>query len=82
MDFAYRIHTAFADLDPGESTRFARAPVTAGKTVMKIGRLGGGTDRPGDFRQYDGAPPMEDADWKFAGDPAEPRIDGCPGGSA
>ena len=79
MDFAYRAHTAFVNLDPGESMRFALAPMTAGVIVMKIERLsGGGTDYPGDHPPRPGSSPREHVDWNLAGDPAEPRIDGRP----
>ena len=79
MDFAYRTHTAFVNLDPWESMRFALAPMTAGVIVIKIDRLsGGGTDYPGDHPARPGSSPREHVDWNFAGDPAEPRTDGRP----
>jgi hypothetical protein len=81
MDFAYRFHTAFVNLDPGESMSFALAPMTAGVIVVKIERLsGGGTDYPGDHPWHDGSSPMEHVDWNLVGDPADPRIGEGPGG--
>src|SRR5215831_19149516 len=66
MDFAYRSHTAFVNLDAGESMSFALAPMTAGWLKISIERLsGGGTDYPGDHPPRPGSSPREHVDWNF-----------------
>ena len=49
MQFAYRMHKAFINLDPGGSMRFALPPTTGGVIVIKADHTTvGGTDQPGD----------------------------------
>ena len=49
MQFAYRMHKAFVNLDPDESMHFALPPMTSGTIVIKAKHTTvGGTDQPGD----------------------------------
>ncbi|MGE0152022.1 MAG: alkaline phosphatase family protein [Reyranellaceae bacterium] len=49
MQFAYRMHKAFINLDPGGSMHFALPPTTGGVILIKADHTTvGGTDQPGD----------------------------------
>ena len=49
MQFAYRMHKAFINLDPGGVMHFALPPTTGGVILIKAEHVTvGGTDHPGD----------------------------------
>ena len=55
MQFAYRMHKAFINLDPGGSMHFALPPTTGGVIVIKADHTTvGGTDHPGDHTTASG----------------------------